>query len=196
MAIRWRYETNTGMNVCLGMTSDDNNTGLPLPDEEYDTLSFAWTDPDPIAPDGVDLQPLKRYTIATNTVTLMNAAQLQTWNTRLAKKAKNKLVDRKTQRLFNKGLSYDGAIFPLQVDDSLYYLSLYQTRNSLVSYPFLLVQRNRDTYSVSNANAMKQFGEAAIARQKQIIEEARDIKKLIHDAATVAAVNSITDDRV
>ncbi len=199
MAIRWLYETTTGTNYCFQMTSDDGNTAIPEFDELPDSFRFAWSANDPaLEPPAIqDLVPQKRYNIAQNRIYECNAAQNTALNLRIAKAEKNRRIDRKTERLFNKGLSYDGEIFPLDVDDSLNYYLLYDNRNnsSVISWPHTIITRGRDLYTINNANVMKSFGEAAIARQRAIVDGARDLKKQIFDATTVAAVNAITDNR-
>ncbi len=199
MAIRWLYETTTGTNYCVSQTSDDANTEIPTFDELPDSFRFAWSADDPALepPATQDLQPRKRYNIAQNKIYECNAAQNAAWNLRLAKANKNKQIDRKTDRLFNKGLTYDSETFPLQIDDSLNYLICYENRNnsSVCNWPNTFITRGRDTYTIQNANSMKSFGEAAFARIFQIVEGARDLKKSIRDATTVAEVNAISDDR-
>lgn len=197
MAVRWLYETTTGTNFCTGMTSDDANTEIPENDNLPDTFDYAWTADDPAleSPAIQDLVPLKRYNIAQNKIYQCNAAQNAAYNLRIAKFERNQRVDRKTGRLFNKGFTHDSQVFPLAVDDFTNYLEKYEHRNSLMSYPHKVIQRDRDEYTISNANGMKSFGESAFARRDVIVDGARDLKKLIHDATTVAAVNAITDSR-
>ena len=199
MAIRWSYVTNhpTGTNYCVGMTSDDSNTEIPESKNLLDKFDVAWTADDPAleSPAIQNLVPQKRYNIAQNRIFECNAAQIAALVLQEAKAEKNGRVDRKTMRLFNKGVTYDSQVFPLSVDDFVNYLERYEHRNSLVSYPYVIIQRNRDEYSFANANDLKDFGEAAFTRRDVIVDGARDLKKLIHDAADLAAVNAIVDSR-
>lgn len=194
MAVRWTYETRTGWNICIGQTTDDTAT-TPTDDNEADYLRPAFTPGDPSAPDGLSLVPQKRYVSETNTVQEANAAQIQDFNVFVKKKEKNLEIDRNTMRLFNKGLVYDGATFPLGVDDSLNYLRMYTQRNASETWPKDIAQRNRNAYTIDTAAAMKQFGEAAFDRQREIVDGAQALKKQIFDATTVAAVNAIQDNR-
>jgi len=197
MAIRWLYETTTGTNYCTGMTSDDANTAIPENDNLPDTFDYAWTADDPSLepPAAQDLVPQKRYNIAQNKVYECNGAQNAALNLRTAKFNRNQQVDRKTMRLFRKGFTYDGQVFPLDVDDFVNYFQRYEHRNSLVVYPLLVAQRNRDSYSIANAAGFKAFAEDAFARRDVIVDGAAALKKLIYDAATVAQVNAIDDTR-
>jgi hypothetical protein len=200
MAIRWLYETTTGTNYCTVMTSDDTNTQLPDFDELPDSFQYAWSANDPtLEPPAIrDLVPRKRYNIAENKIYECNAAQNAAWNLRVAKFRKNLAIDRRTGVLFDKGMSYDGEGFPLDIDDSVNYYILYKERNnsSVITWPHTITTRGRDTYSIADANSMKLFGEAAIARQRELVDGARDLKKSIHDATTVSAVDAIVDSRV
>lgn len=205
MAVRWLYETGTGTNYCVGMTSDDTQEAPPWHDDKTPSLPTAWSAADPAleSPAVQDLVPLKRYNIAQNRVYECNAAQTQSWQLREAKHRKNSQIDRKTTRLFSKGLSYDGERFPLDVDDYVNLLTLYENRNngSVISWPHTVITRtvnatgNMSAYTIANANAMKDLGEAAFARARSIVDGARDLKLQIAAAGTVAAVNAITDNR-
>ena len=202
MAIRWLYEVATGTNYCLGMTSDDSNTEIPKwEDDATAPLPMAWSADDPaLEPPAIqDLVPPKRYNIAQNKIYECNAAQNQAWNLREAKHRKNQQIDVKLMRLFGRGLTYDSKRFPLDLDDSVNYSTLYNNRNnsSVITWPHDIITRatnvagDMEKYTISNANAMKQFGEAAFARMKLLVDGARDLKAQVGTETTVSGVNAI-----
>jgi hypothetical protein len=194
MARRWLYETLTGNNICVGQTSDDTRTEVPENDGSPEFEPVAWSADDPIAPNGFDLVPTKRYIVATNTVIEATAGDAFPRRLRLAKRLKNRAIDIKTEFLFRKGLVFESETFPFALDDFVNYMSYYDNRNSITT-PFLIAQRNLDSFSLNNANHIRDFGDAAIARRDSIVNGAQALKKQLFDATTLAQVQAVTDSR-
>ena len=193
MAIFWKYELETGWNIVTAQATSTET--IPETDGRFDSFDYAWTPADPAAPDGSDTVPTKRYVTGTNTVQDANAAQLQDWKTRVAKVRKITQIERKTGRLFRVGFTFGGQVFTLTEDDFLNHFERYEHRSTLVNYPLLVAQRNRQSYSISGQAQMKQFGEAAFARRDEIVNGEAALRQQVADATTVAAVNAITDTR-
>jgi hypothetical protein len=196
MATRWLYETATGTNYCTAMTADDSQTSVPEWDGQFDSLQYAWSAPDPQMGRRAkrNLSPRKKYNPKTNTVHNCTAAEIAAWDLRLLKAARNLEVDRKTMQLFNQGLAFEGGAFPLDLDDSLNYMRM-QLFARPEDFPWDIAQRNRDSFTIRDAAHLKRFGDAATARQQQIVDGAQTLKKAIYDASDEAAVNAIVDDR-
>lgn len=196
MALYWIYEKKTGVNFCVRQTT---NESYPVGEGgfDFDDLPLEITGPDPNAPDGTDMVPTKVFVSGTNTVQDATAGQQLAFLLFKAKAAKNRAVDRKTDLLFRLGFSHDGEVFPLAIDDSHNYLTWYSERNNsgIISYPKSIITRSRTLYSIQNANAMKDFGEAANARAVEIVDGARDLKAAIQAATSLAEIAAITDDR-
>lgn len=208
MATRWLYETATGVNFCVGMTSDDGNTAPDWLEHRPDDWQTTYTADDPAIepPATQNLVPLKRYNIAQNKIFQCTAAQIQAYNLREAKHRKRLQIDEKLSRLFGRGLQYDGRRLPLDIDDSFNYFLLYTQRDNNDIYPtqgqtyappITLITRatnaagNMESYTISSPSDAKAFGEAAIARIRLLVDGARDLKLQVAAATTVAEVNAV-----
>lgn len=111
-----------------------------------------------------------------------------------AKQEKIAAIKAKTQELLDQGFTHNGKTFPLDADSQSKWNGL-EAKKGNIGYPVKVSAVDGTTLSIGSAAALEAFTDAALARGRAILERQAELIETAVAAATVQAVDAITDDR-
>jgi len=197
MPIFWRYETSSGNNICIGMEEAPSKPSDPEDDNRTNSTNESWSSADPTIVSGErDLVPAKTYDPAANEIRLATSTETKNAKLREEKIKRMKEVDAKTGALFDKGFTFDGKEFMLDLDDSLNFLTLYVIRDTpAVRYPVTIQLKDYGEYQLADSADVELLFLASVTRAMTILFGSRQLKTSIKAATTEAGLAAIADTR-
>ena len=104
-------------------------------------------------------------------------------------------IDAKTEELISEGFTYQSKLFSLSLNSQINISALNQSRTEL-SYPITYnTKDDMDAYSVTDATDMNNMYMTALSVKKAHLDSGSSLKQQIRDAADIAAVNAVIDNR-
>jgi hypothetical protein len=102
-------------------------------------------------------------------------------------------IDNKTNTLLGEGVLVDGVVFSLSLAAQTNW-NILKNQESEFVWPVAISTMDNDQYILQQAN-LSSFWSTGKDRVKLLLDEGRSLKKLIHDATTIDAVNLVVDTR-
>lgn len=150
--------------------------------------------------DELGLRPHKTGEILTGIVVEMSQAEkdaVDAGELAAAKKAKMDAIDNNTAEKIALGFTYDGHLFSLstQAQTNLDGLML-ANANGAVTFPHYMSTKDDSVeYEVIDGTALGTIYMTAVGTIKHWYDTGRELKKQVRDAADLAAVAAVVDDR-
>lgn len=118
-------------------------------------------------------------------------------NLSAAKKVKKDAIDARTNVLIEEGFLFNGTAFPLTQEHRLYWTAMYASRNEpSIAFPIKVWSKDGDSsIDIQNVAELEGFCLSALAAAKGHLDSGMALKQAVNEAADVAAVEAVTDDR-